>query len=124
MGTIGVVVLGATGGPVLIVTDWGLVIGVLVVDDEVFGAGVDGVVEDGFVEVGVVEEVDVTGTATTFTFWVVLAGAYSPLPPWLAVTLQVPAPVKETTPLEMLQTFPGETAKLTVRPELLFATGV
>ena len=101
------------------VTDWGLVIGVLVVDDEVFGAGVDGVVVD-----GVVEELDVTGTATTFTLWVVLAGAYSLSPPWLAVTLQVPAPVKETTPLEMLQTFPGETAKLTVRPELLFAIGV
>ncbi len=58
------------------VTDWGLVIGVLVVDDEVFGAGVDGVVE-----VGVVEEVDVTETATTFTLWVVLAGEYSLLPP-------------------------------------------
>ena len=52
------------------------------------------------------------------------AGAYSLLPPWLAVTVQVPAPVKETTPLEMLQTLEGGTAKLTVRPELLFAIGV
>ena len=49
-----------------------------------------------------------------------------PLPAWLASMVQVPAPVKATTPPEMVQTADVEesTVRVTARPEVAVAVGV
>ena len=64
---------------------------------------------------------------TTVKLWVTCVAAFQlVLPVWLALIVQVPAPMKETTPPLIEQTELDELAivSATARPEVAFALGV
>jgi hypothetical protein len=62
---------------------------------------------------------------TVTTCWICVAGWKLPLPDWLALTVQVPAAVKETTPELIAQMLEDEALmlKITVNPDVAVAVG-